>query len=135
MNFQGFSDLVSGDAPIPTHLQLTFMSPGSNYPGSTFPRRQMATSQRSLMREPFRGIAWVGGAVAWTAAALVGAVLAIVFAATMVTILFMGGVVAALAMAALRARRTLRAPLDPELIEARHIGGHSWVAYGWDGRR
>jgi hypothetical protein len=25
--------------------------------------------------------------------------------------------------------------VDPDLIEARHIGGHSWVAYGWDGRR
>jgi hypothetical protein len=42
---------------------------------------------------------------------------------------------AVLAAAALRARRTVRAPTDPKLIEARHIGGHSWVAYGWDGRR
>jgi hypothetical protein len=40
-----------------------------------------------------------------------------------------------LAAAAVRARRTVRPPVDPELIEARHIGGHSWVAYGWDGRR
>jgi hypothetical protein len=87
------------------------------------------------MRNPFLSIAWVGGALAWTAAAVVGAVLALVAAATMLAILFMGGVVAALAMAALKARRTVRAPLDPELIEARHIGGHSWVAYGWDGRR
>ena len=87
------------------------------------------------MRYPFRSIAWVGGALAWTAAAMVGAVLALVAAATMLAILFMGGVVAALAMAALKARRTVRAPIDPELIEARHISGHSWVAYGWDGRR
>ena len=95
----------------------------------------MPTPSRSLMRGPFRSIAWVGGTLAWTAAALVGAVLALVFAATMVAILFMGGVVAALAMAALKARRTVRAPVDPHVIEARNIGGHSWVAYGWDDRR
>ena len=95
----------------------------------------MPTAARSLVRGPFRSIAWVGGALAWTAAAVVGVVLAVVAAATMLAILFMGGVVAALAMAALRARRTVRASVDPELIEARHIGGHSWVAYGWDSRR
>jgi cation transporter-like permease len=87
------------------------------------------------MRGPFRSIAWLGGAIAWTAAAAIGAVLALFFAATMVAILFMGGVVVALSAAALRARRTVRASVDPDLIEARNIGGHSWVAYGWDGRR
>jgi len=87
------------------------------------------------MRGPFRSIAWLGGAIAWTAAAAIGAVLALFFAATMVAILFMAGVVVALSAAALRARRAVRASVDPELIEARHIGGHSWVAYGWDGRR
>ena len=95
----------------------------------------MPTPSRSLMRGPFRSIAWLGGAIAWTAAAAIGAVLALFFAATMVAILFMAGVVVALSAAALRARRTVRASVDPELIEARHIGGHSWVAYGWDGRR
>ncbi len=90
---------------------------------------------RSLMRGPFRGIAWVGGAIAWTAAAVIGAALAVFFAATMLAILFMSGVVVALTAAALRARRTVRPPDDADLIEARHIGGHSWVAYGWDGRR
>jgi len=95
----------------------------------------MPTPAQSLIRGPFRGIAWLGGTLAWAAAAVVGAVLALVFAATMVAILFMGGVVAALAMAALRARRTVRPPVDPQVIEARNIGGHSWVAYGWDGRR
>ena len=54
----------------------------------------------------------------------------------MLVLLFMGGVVAALAAAALRARRTVRTPADDtDLIEARNIGGHSWVAYGWDSRR
>jgi hypothetical protein len=95
----------------------------------------MPTSSRILIRGPFRGIAWLGGAIAWSAAAVIGAVLAIFLTATVVVLLFMGGVVAALAAAALRARRTVRAPVDAELIEARNIGGHSWVAYGWDGRR
>jgi len=52
-----------------------------------------------------------------------------------VVILVMAAALAVLAGAAVRARRTVRAPTDPDLIEARHIGGHSWVAYGWDGRR
>jgi cation transporter-like permease len=87
------------------------------------------------MRAPFRSIAWLGGAIAWTAAGVIGAVLALFFAASVMALLFMGGVVAALALAAMRARRTVRASIDPDLIEARHIGGHSWVAYSWDGRR
>jgi hypothetical protein len=86
-------------------------------------------------RSAFRGLAFVAGAIAWTAAAAVGAVLAVVFAATFVVIFLMAGVLLALAGMALRARRTVRAPADPDLIEARNIGGHSWVAYGWDGRR
>jgi hypothetical protein len=58
-----------------------------------------------------------------------------VFAVTFVVIFLMGAVLVLLAGAALRARRTVHAPSDPDLIEARNIGGHSWVAYGWDGRR
>ena len=54
---------------------------------------------------------------------------------TVVVIALMSGALMLLAVAAVRARRTVRATSDPELIEARHIGGHSWVAYGWDGRR
>ena len=95
----------------------------------------MPTSAPSLIRGPFRGIAWIGGAIAWTAAAVTGAVLAIFIAATVLALLFMSGVVAAFAVAAMRARRVVRPRVDPDLIEARHIGGHSWVAYGWDGRR
>ena len=86
-------------------------------------------------RSAFRGLALLFGALAWTAAAVVGVVLAVVFTATFLVILLMGLAVVALAGAALRARRTVRAPADPDLIEARNIGGHSWVAYGWDGRR
>jgi cation transport ATPase len=86
-------------------------------------------------RSAFRGLAWIGGAIAWIAALVIGAVLALFFAATVVVILVMAAALALLAAAAVRARRTVRAPTDPELIEARHIGGHSWVAYGWDGRQ
>jgi len=85
-------------------------------------------------RSAFRGLAFVVGAIAWTAAAVVGVVLAVVFAATFVVILVMAAALLALAGAALSAGRTVRAPVDPDLIEARNIGGHSWVAYGWDGR-
>jgi hypothetical protein len=90
---------------------------------------------RYQMWGPFRGLAWLGATIAWAAAAAIGAVLAIFFAATVVVIALMAGVLLFLAAAAVRARRTVQAPADPELIEARHIGGHSWVAYGWDGRR
>jgi hypothetical protein len=41
----------------------------------------------------------------------------------------------ALAGLALRARRTARARTrDDGVIEARHLGGHHWVAYGWNER-
>jgi hypothetical protein len=37
---------------------------------------------------------------------------------------------------AMRARRTVRARrTDSDIIEARHQGGHHWVAYGWNERR
>jgi hypothetical protein len=87
------------------------------------------------LRSAFRGLAWLGGALALAAASAVGAVLALVFATTLVVISFMGLVVLALAGAAVRARRSMREAPDPDVIEARHMGGHSWVAYGWDGRR
>jgi hypothetical protein len=35
----------------------------------------------------------------------------------------------------LRARRPAKAKADDGIIEARHVGGHSWVAYGWDKRK
>jgi len=64
----------------------------------------------------------------------VGAILAVFFAATVVVIALMSTALLTFAGFAMRARRTVRAPADPNLIEARHVGGHSWVAYGWDGR-
>ena len=98
----------------------------------------MPASARRKLPAPARGIvrafAGLAGAIAWTAAAATGAVLAVVFAATVLVISLMGFLVLLLTGAAVRARRTGR-PTDPDLIEARHLGGHSWVAYGWDGRR
>jgi hypothetical protein len=93
---------------------------------------EMAEGSR---RSAFRSLAWLGGAVAWAAAAAIGAVLALFFAATVVVISLMGMALLALAGLAVRARRSGRPAADPSLIEARHLGGHSWVAYGWDGRR
>jgi hypothetical protein len=81
----------------------------------------------------WRGLAWLCGALATVAAAAVGAALAVVFAASLLVIGVMGLVVVAFTGLAVRARRGAR-PVDPSLIEARNIGGHSWVAYGWDDR-
>ena len=88
------------------------------------------------------GIAWrsfiaVAGAVATSIAVAVAAVIAVVFAATLVVIGFMATALLGLAAFAFRGRTApASAPAgDPSLIEARHMGGHSWVAYGWNERR
>ena len=83
-------------------------------------------------------VAAIFGALFAAAATLVGAVLAVVFAATVVVIGVMAAVVIGLATMAMGAKRVARAKRtvdDPDLIEARRSGGHSWVAYGWDNRR
>ena len=103
------------------------------------PEESMPASAANLITGSGRGLmrvlAAIAGAVAWTAAAATGAVLAVVFATTVVVISLMGLVVLALTGAAVRVRGAGRRGSDPDLIEARHMGGHSWVAYGWDGRR
>lgn len=84
---------------------------------------------------PQKGFMLFIGALATIAAAAVGAVLALVFAATVVVIAAMSSILIALSGFALRARRTARASApDTDIIEARQVGGHSWVAYGWDRR-
>lgn len=83
----------------------------------------------------FKGLAWLGGALATSAAILVGAVLAIIFTATAVVIALMASALLGFGSLAMRARRSLRAPPpEPGVIEARHMGGHSWVAYGFNER-
>ncbi|MFC3070880.1 hypothetical protein [Phenylobacterium soli] len=79
-----------------------------------------------------RSLAAIGATLAAAAAVVVGAVLAVVFAATVAVIAIMSSALLALAGLALRARRTARR--DDGVIEARHLGGHHWVAYGWNER-
>ena len=81
-----------------------------------------------------RSFAMLGGALATTAAVAIGAILALLAAATVVVIAVMSSALLGLAGLALRARRTANARRDDGVIEARHMGGHHWVAYGWNER-
>lgn len=88
-------------------------------------------------RSVLRTLAMVGGALATAAAVTVGAVLAVFFAATVVVIAVMSSFLLMFAGAALRARRTARARASGAnngILEARNVGGHHWVAYGWSER-
>jgi len=82
-----------------------------------------------------RSVAILGGALATAAAVAIGAVLALFAAATVVVIAVMSSALLGLSGLALRARRTAAARRDDGVIEARHLGGHHWVAYGWNERR
>ena len=83
-----------------------------------------------------QGLAWLAGGLATMAALAVGAVLAVFAAATVVVIAVMATALLTLAGAARRARGAVTRPdnRDPTVLEARNVGGHSWVAYGWDGQ-
>jgi hypothetical protein len=83
-----------------------------------------------------RSLAAVMGALATAAAVVVGVVLAVFFAATVAVIALMASALLAFAGLALRARRTAQARRrsGDGVIEARHLGGHHWVAYGWNER-
>jgi hypothetical protein len=81
-----------------------------------------------------RGIAAIGATLATLGALLVGAVLAVFAAATVAVIALMTSALLGFAALAMRARRTVRARRDDGLIEAKHLGGHHWVAYGWNER-
>jgi cobalamin synthase len=88
-----------------------------------------------LTASGYRSLTWVGGLLASLAASVVAAILAVVFTASLVVIAVMAAALVAFALLAARARRALRGatnPSDPQIIEARNVGGHSWVAYGWD---
>lgn len=95
------------------------------------------TAERGGARSAFKGLAWVAGLLATCAALAIGAILAVFAAATVVVIAIMSSALLGLAGLAMRARRAahVRANTDPDLIEARKVGGHSWVAYGWNERR
>lgn len=81
-----------------------------------------------------RSLTWFLGALTGAVAATVTAVLAVAFA----LVLFVCVLVTALLVATNAARtkvwRRVRPARAAEVIEAKHVGGHSWVAYGWDGR-
>ena len=99
-----------------------------------------STAFRPQSPRPVKGsisglVRLVGFAVS-AAASLVAVILAVALAASVVVVAVMGGALLALAGFAARARRTVKARSDngPPIIEARNVGGHSWVAYGWDRR-
>jgi hypothetical protein len=94
---------------------------------------RLSSARTPLFDGAWKPLAWIGGAIATACAAAVAAVLAVFFAATVVVLALMAAVLVAFAGLALRARRTTRRR-DPGVLEARHLGGRSWVAYGWDQR-
>ena len=87
----------------------------------------------------FSGLATLAGAICTVIAAVVATVLAVALAASVVVIAVMGGALLFIATLAARARRTAKMAKarsqEPQIIEAQHVGGHSWVAYGWDRRQ
>jgi len=96
---------------------------------------QLERRASGLVGWAMRGVAGCVSAAAWVFASVVGGLAALVLAVGVLTMAVMAGLLMVLGTAAFKARRTARAPSDPDLIEARHVGGHSWVAYGWDGSR
>ncbi|MDB5451359.1 MAG: hypothetical protein JWQ46_23 [Phenylobacterium sp.] len=81
-----------------------------------------------------RSLAVIAGTLATAAAVVVAALLAVFFAATVAVIAVMASALLAFAGLAMRARRTARARRNDNVLEARHLGGHHWVAYGWNER-
>ena len=81
-----------------------------------------------------RSLAVLVGFIATAAAVIVGAVMAVLLGAVLAVIAVMASALLGFAGLALRARRTARARTDG-VIEARHLGGHHWVAYGWNESR
>ena len=53
---------------------------------------------------------------------------------TVVVIGILALIVVGLGSLAYRARRGSRPKNDPTILEARNVGGHTWVAYSWDKR-
>ncbi len=82
------------------------------------------------MRSPWRGVTWLVGGLVALIAATIAVLAAIVF--------FVFAVVTAILLtirAAFRGPRPMRHSGGAMVIDAHRVGGHSWVAYGWDGRR
>ena len=92
----------------------------------------------SLSHEPspidgaLKGLAWLGGLLATAVAAVFAAILAVFVAAAVLVLAMTAALFLGFTSLAVRGRRGVRASDDPDLIEAKNVGGHSWVAYGWD---
>jgi hypothetical protein len=83
-----------------------------------------------------RGLLQLLELIASACAVVVGAVLAVVFAVSLLLMGLIGGALMAFAGLAWRARRSaVPVPVasGPQLLQARKVG-HSWVAYGWERR-
>jgi hypothetical protein len=89
------------------------------------------SSRRPPSGGALQGLVWLVGAAGSLVAGAIAAVLAVVFTAALAMVAVMGMALVGLTVAALRGRSGPRGR-DPDLIEARNVGGHSWVAYGWD---
>ena len=79
-------------------------------------------------------VAWIVGGFAMIGAAVLGSVLALVFAATLALVLVVAAAVLTFMAVAWRIRRLPAGQMAQEagpVIEARKVG-HSWIAYGWD---
>ena len=86
-------------------------------------------------KSSFTSLAALAGVACTLVAGLVATVLAVALAASVLVIAVFGGALLLLASLAARARRTAKVrSQEPQIIEARNVGGHSWVAYGWDRR-
>lgn len=86
-------------------------------------------------RQRAGALAAFGAALAWVAAGAVGAVMLVVFAAALVAAVMVAGGALLVAAIALAIRHSVQREADDhDLIEAEHVGGHSWVAYGWRDR-
>ena len=82
----------------------------------------------------WRGLGVLAGALGGAVAAIVAAVVAAICALALLLLAIAAAVVLAIRATVTAASRLMRHPRsEPNVIEARHVGGHSWVAYGWDG--
>lgn len=90
----------------------------------------ISSRKTSLVSSAVSMVSGLGGAVATLAALLVGAILALAFAATLVVIAVLASALLGLGAIAWRMRRQ-PASRDPGVLEA-HRAGHAWVVYGCD---
>jgi Flp pilus assembly protein TadB len=116
-------------------------APGKRFPAAAEKDAMDSSAERPQSRPQtgsFYGLATLVGAVFTVIAAVVATVLAVAVATSVVVIALVGGALLFIASLAARARRVGKVAKarreEPQIIEARNVGGHSWVAYGWNER-